>query len=126
MATVNGLSKEEKGALDRKLATPGAGLTKREFKSVLDGFKGEIEAALPVHLKRNADKYARQALSLFSQNPKLQACSGVTILSALMTATGLGLDLTPQLGQCWIIPYDNRRKVGNEWRTVTEAQFQLG
>ena len=126
MATVNGLTKAEAANLNQKLATPGAGLSKNEFKSVLNNFKSEIEAALPVHLKRNADKYARQALSLFSQNPKLQRCTGVTILSALMTATGLGLDLTPQLGQCYIIPYDNKKKQGNNWVTVTEATFQLG
>jgi recombination protein RecT len=44
-----------------------------------------------------------------------------------MTASALGLDLTPQLGQCYIIPYCNNRKVGpNEWVKVWEAQFQLG
>ena len=130
MATVNGITKAEQEqramTLNQKLATPGAMMSKMEFRTVLDKFKTEITAALPVHLKNNADKYARQALSLFSQNPKLQQCTGVTILSALMTATGLGLDLTPQLGQCYIIPYDNRRKDGNSWVTVTEAQFQLG
>lgn len=130
MATVNGLTKAEQNkavmTLNQKLVTPGAELSKMEFRSVLDKFKTEITAALPVHLKANADKYARQALSLFSQNPKLQQCTGITILSALMTATGLGLDLTPQLGQCYIIPYENRKKDGNSWVSVMEAQFQLG
>lgn len=126
MATVNGLTKAEAASLNQKLATPGAELSKAEFRNVINNFKGEIEAALPIHLKKNADKYARQAITLFSQNPKLQKCTGVTILSALMTATGLGLDLTPQLGQCYIIPYDNRKKDGNNWTTVTEAAFQLG
>lgn len=126
MATVNGLTKAEAAILKEKLVTPGAELSNGEFKRVINNFKGEIEAALPVHLKKNADKYARQAITLFSQNPKLQRCTGVTILSALMTATGLGLDLTPQLGQCYIIPYDNRKRDGNNWVTVTEAAFQLG
>lgn len=123
MATTNGINPAE---LNKKLATPGAGLSKIEFKQAVTNFKSEIEAALPVHLKRNAEKYARQAMSLFSQNPKLQKCTGVTILSALMTASGLGLDLTPQLGQCYIIPYDNKKKTAKGWETVTEAQFQLG
>lgn len=123
MATVNGITKAD---LDKKLVTPGVGLSNREFKAVLGNFKEEITAALPVHLKANADKYARQALSLFSQNPKLRECTGITVLSALMTATGLGLDLTPQLGQCYIIPYENRKKDGNRWVSIMEAQFQLG
>lgn len=123
MATTNGISSVE---LNKKLVTPGVELSKVEFKQAVTNFKSEIEAALPVHLKRNAEKYARQAMSLFSQNPKLQKCTGVTILSALMTASGLGLDLTPQLGQCYIIPYDNKKKTAKGWETVTEAQFQLG
>ena len=126
MATVNGLTREEAQQVNRKLATPGAELNKVEFRHVINNFKSEIEAALPVHLKKNADKYARQAMTLFNQNPKLQKCTGITILSALMTATGLGLDLTPQLGQCYIIPYENRKKDGNNWITVNEATFQLG
>lgn len=101
-------------------------LSKTEFKQVVDGFKAEIAAALPIHLKGNAEKYARQALTLFSQNPRLQACRPVTILSALMTASALGLDLTPSLGQCYIIPYDNKKRDGGNWITVSEAQFQLG
>ena len=97
-----------------------------DFKSVVGGFKTQIEAALPMHLKKNAEKYARQALTLFSENPKLQAATPITILSALMKASSLGLDLNPQLGQCYIIPYDNKKKIGNEWIAVTEAQFQIG
>lgn len=123
MATVNGI---DPAALNRKLATPGAELSKMEFKQAVTNFKGEMELALPMHLKRNADKYVRQAMSLFSQNPELQKCTGVTILSALMTATGLGLELTPALGQCYIIPYDNRKKVNGSWVSIKEAQWQLG
>lgn len=123
MATTNGITPAE---LNKKLATPGAGLSKVDIKMALTNFMPEIEAALPVHLKRNKEKYARQMMSLISQNPKLQNCTGITLLSALMTASALGLDLTPQLGQCYIIPYDNKKKTAKGWETVTEAQFQLG
>lgn len=123
MATVNGI---DSAVLNRKLATPGAELTRVEFRQAVMSFKGEIEMALPLHLKANADKYARQALSLFSQNPELQRCTGTTILSALMTASALGLDLTPALGQCYILPYNNRKKVNGNWVSVYEASFQLG
>ena len=123
MATTSGIPSAE---LNKKLVTHGAELSKMEFKQAVTNFKSEIEAALPIHLKRNAEKYARQAMTLFSQNPKLQKCTGVTILSALMTASALGLDLTPQLGQCFIIPRDNKKKTARGWETVTEASFQLG
>ena len=116
MASANGNNK----ALATRIQS--GTLNKAEFKQVVDGFKAEIAAALPIHLKGNAEKYARQALTLFSQNPRLQACRPVTILSALMTASALGLDLTPSLGQCYIIPYDNKKRDGGNWITVSEAQ----
>ena len=84
------------------------------FKNSINRMMGEIEAALPQHLKANAERYARNTLTLFSANPKLQACEMSSILGAMMTASALGLDLSPQLGQCYIIPYDGK------------AQFQFG
>ena len=125
MATVNGLNNNQIMTVNEKI-NRGIALNQGEFKSVMLTFTKQIADALPVHLKKNAEKYARQAIMLFNQNPKLQACSPTSILAALMTASALGLDLTPQLGQCYIIPYEARKKVGNQWVTVSEAQFQLG
>ncbi len=125
MATINGLSPNKALTINEKL-NRGVALSTSEFKSVMSGFKAQITDALPVHLKNNAEKYMRQAIMQFNQNPKLQECTPISILTALMTASGLGLDLTPQLGQCYIIPYENRKKIGNKWVSVPEAQFQLG
>ena len=113
-------------AIANTKAAAGKPLDKNEFSVVIQGFKEQISMALPVHLKKNAEKYARQALTLFSETPKLQQANPITILSALMKASALGLDLNPQLGQAYILPYDTKKKVGNDWVTVTEAQFQLG
>ena len=113
-------------AIANAKASEGNPLDKNEFSVVVQGFKEQIALALPMHLKRNAEKYSRQALTLFSENPKLQQANPITILSALMKASALGLDLNPQLGQAYIIPYDNKKKVGADWVKVTEAQFQLG
>lgn len=122
--TTNGGTKISQ-TLATKIQT-GSPLAQAEFKDLMSKMKAEIASALPMHLKNNADRYARQMVQLFSQNPKLQACRPVTLLSAMMTASALGLDLTPQLGQCYILPYENRKKDGREWVTVTEAQFQIG
>ena len=113
-------------AIANAKASEGKPLDKNEFSVVVQGFKEQIALALPMHLKKNAEKYARQALTLFSENPKLQQANPITILSALMKASALGLDLNPQLGQAYIIPYDNKKNVNNQWVKVTEAQFQLG
>ena len=126
MATANGDNRALMQQIKNKYEN-GAALPKNEFGAVVKGFKTQVEEALPAHLKRNADKYARQAIMLFSQNENLQQCSAISIITAIMTASALGLDLTPQLGQCYIIPYKNNKLVGpNEWKKVWEAQFQLG
>ena len=71
-------------AIANAKASEGKPLDKNEFSVVVQGFKEQIALALPVHLKRNAEKYARQALTLFSENPKLQQANPITILSALL------------------------------------------
>lgn len=109
MATATG----NNAALANKINVAAPTSTKG-LKGVLDKFQAEISMALPLHLKNNAERYARQMLSLHSSNPYLQKCTVQSMLGALMTASALGLDLTPQLGQCYIIPYKD------------SAQFQLG
>lgn len=84
------------------------------LKSNLDKLHSEIAMSLPVHLKNNAKRYARQLMTLYSSNEYLRRCTLPSLLGSLMTASALGLDLSPQLGQCYIIPYKD------------QAQFQLG
>lgn len=57
--------------------------------------------------------------SAVSANPELQECDAGSILSAGLLGEGLRLSPSPQLGQYYIIPYNdkNRGKI---------AQFQLG
>jgi recombination protein RecT len=127
MATASGDNKELVSQIISGKMAKGDPLGKKEFSAVvMGGFKSQMEEALPAHLKANAEKYARQAITLFSQNPALQKCAPVTILTALMSASAMGLDLSPQLGQCYIIPYLNSKKDGRGWAKVWEAQFQIG
>lgn len=67
--------------------------------------QAQIAMALPSHLKHNAERYARIAITLIRSNPKLADCSATSILGALMTSVALGLDPTPALGQCALVPY---------------------
>lgn len=109
-------------------ANRGEALSTGEMKRFVGSSEimGNIAQRLPMHLKANAEKYSKQALSLFTANPDLQRCAPMTIVNSLVIASSLGLDLTPQLGQAYIIPYRTRKKVGKNWIEVDEAQFQLG
>ena len=53
-------------AIANAKASEGKPLDKQEFSMVVQGFKEQISLALPMHLKKNAEKYSRQALTLFS------------------------------------------------------------
>lgn len=82
------------------------------ISALLQANAAQIAAALPKHLTN--ERFQRQAYTLWRNNPALQAVEPMSFLAAMMTAAQLGLDLTPTLGQAYIIPYKGR------------AQFQLG
>jgi len=59
-------------------------------------------------------------VSATTANPKLQECTNQSILSAALVGEGLKLSPSPQLGQYYMVPFENHKT--NE----TVAQFQLG
>lgn len=79
--------------------------------------RGEVERALPTHLKGNGEAYARALMTVIRSTPKLAVCDPGTILGGLMVASQLGLEFGP-LGHCYLVPYKNKGR--------DEAQFQLG
>lgn len=83
-----------------------------------DGYKKLINNTLG-DPKRSA-RFVTAITSAVSVNPALQNCDAGTILSAGLLGEGLNLSPSPQLGQYYIVPFnDNKNK-----RTV--ATFQLG
>jgi len=81
-------------------------------------YKDMINRALgdPEHVKR----FISAITSAVAINPDLQACDPSTILSAALLGESLNLSPSPQLGQYYLVPFnDNKRD-----RKV--AQFQLG
>lgn len=67
-----------------------------------------------------AARFTAAITSAVAVNPDLQECEASTILSAGLLGESLGLSPSPQLGQYYLVPFNdnkNNRKV---------AQFQLG
>lgn len=86
-----------------------------------------IKAALPAVM--TPERFSRIALTAVGGNPKLQEAvvkSPKTFLGALMTAAQLGLEPNTPLGQAYLIPYNNSKKVNGQWVKVPEVSFQLG
>lgn len=70
--------------------------------------------------EKRASRFVSAITSAVATNPALQECEPSTILSGALLGESLGLSPSPQLGQYYLVPYDDR-KAGRK-----VAQFQLG
>ncbi len=68
---------------------------------------------------RDGQRFISAIVSATTANPALQECTNSSILSAAMLGESLKLSPSPQLGQYYLVPY-NDKKQGKV------AQFQLG
>ncbi len=73
---------------------------------------------------QNAQSFTTSIISAVSNNPDLQKCSQVTILSAALQGEALKLSPSPQLGQYYMVPFNKKDKQGNI--ISVSAQFILG
>jgi recombination protein RecT len=69
---------------------------------------------------KNGTRFISSIVSATQATPALQECTNPSILSAALLGEALNLSPSPQLGQFYMVPFDNRKK------GCKEAQFQLG
>lgn len=69
---------------------------------------------------KNGDRFVSSLVSAVTANPALQECTNQSLLSAALLGQSLNLSPSPQLGQFYMVPFDNR-KMG-----CKVAQFQIG
>lgn len=81
-------------------------------------FKSQLQMALPKFF--DTDRFVRSAISDFRLNPALQECSVPSVLGFYMQAAMCGLEPSSVLGQCYPVPFNNR-KTG-----AKECQFIIG
>lgn len=77
-------------------------------------------ASLNSILGKNAQQTTTAIISAVSNNPGLAECSYDSILACALLGVGLNLSPSPQLGQFYMVPF-NDKKTG-----VKKAQFILG
>lgn len=82
-----------------------------------EGYKKLINNTL--NDPKRASKFVAAITSAVSTNPELQKCDAGTILSAGLLGEGLNLSPSPQLGQYYLVPFNDKNK-------GKVAQFQLG
>lgn len=98
-------------------------LAKRQIKTGLtayltqDAVKKQINSVVG---GKNGTRFISSIVSAVQTTPALQECTNPSILSAALLGEALNLSPSPQLGQFYMVPFDNKKK------GVKEAQFQLG
>lgn len=101
MAVGNSLAKTQKAGMAAYLTQDAV---KKQINSVVGG--------------KNGTRFISSIVSAVQTTPKLQECSNQSILSAALLGEALNLSPSPQLGQFYMVPFNNKG--------VKEAQFQLG
>lgn len=69
---------------------------------------------------KDGQRFITSIISAVSTNPMLSECEHSTILSAAMLGESLKLSPSPQLGQYYMVPFNDKK------RGTKVAQFQLG
>lgn len=69
---------------------------------------------------KNGQRFITSIISAVSTNPALAECEHSTILSSALLGESLGLSPSPQLGQYYIVPFNDKK------RGCKVATFQLG
>lgn len=101
----------------------GNSLTNRQTKTgftaylTQDAVKKQINSVVG---GKNGTRFISSIVSAVQTTPALQECTNQSILSAALLGEALNLSPSPQLGQFYMVPFDNKKK------GCKEAQFQLG
>ena len=82
-----------------------------------DAIKNRVNAMVG---GKDGQRFITSIISAVSTNPMLSECEHSTILSAAMLGESLKLSPSPQLGQYYMVPFNDKK------RNCKVAQFQLG
>lgn len=82
-----------------------------------DAVKNQINSVIG---GKDGTKFIAAVISAVNNNPALQECTNQSILSAALLGESLKLSPSPQLGQYYMVPFNDNKN------NVKAAQFQLG
>lgn len=99
---------------------------KTEIVSVFDFIKmkrSTIEDALPKHI--GIERFIAMFTIVVNSNPELSKCTPASLIGALVQTTQLGL-MPGIVNHCYYVPFNNKKQINGEWKTLREVQFILG
>ena len=100
-------------------------------KRPIDRFKEVISSQSVQEQFRNAlnegsSLFVASLIDIYGSDTKLQKCSPAAVVQEALKAATLKLPINRNLGFAYVLSYDVKKKVGNEWIKVPTPQFQLG
>jgi recombination protein RecT len=97
----------------------------KSLTELMTSMAPQFKLALPLHLKENADRYMRLALTEMRRTPALAKCDPYSVMGAAMVATQLGLEPGP-LGRAYLIPYGSECTFVPGWKGLVELTSRSG
>lgn len=96
-------------------------LANRQQKTGITAFLNmeKVKANVNQVVGKNSDRFMASIISAVNATPALQECTNQSILSAALLGESLKLSPSPQLGQYYMVPFNDKNK-------GKVAQFQLG
>jgi len=75
---------------------------------------------------KDADNFITTIIAAVSQNPDLQTCEKMSILSSALQGQALKLSPSPKLGHFYLVPFKNHKIKKDDGSPTVEAQFVMG
>lgn len=94
------------------------------LRNLFETQKPELRKLLPRGM--DLDRLERMALTECVKNPALLECTAESWALAMQTCAQQGLYPDSALGYMYLIPRNNSKKVGNEWKKFNEVTAQRG
>ena len=86
-----------------------------------------VQSRFEAMLGDKAQAFITTVLQIVNQNSLLKNADPKTVMTAAATAASLDLNINPNLGYAYIIPYNiNEKQPDGTWEKRTVAQFQMG
>lgn len=91
-------------------------------KSFFESQKATLAAVLPKHV--SPDRMLKIALGALRTTPKLMECTVESLMGAVVQCSQLGLEPNTPLGHAYLIPFEKKKKQGNDW-VVDKVETQI-
>lgn len=105
---------------------PNAACTVQQLNEIFTKSLPRIREALPPSMQKHAERMVRVAVGEIQRNPTLAKCSGLSILSCVVQAATLGLEIGGPMGHAYMVPYGNKATFQIGYRGMIALAFRSG